>query len=129
MWVPEISMRKLMKKMLNPELKKVVQALNAASRNKGKAIWGALAEELEKAKRSRVVVNLSKISRHTKAGDFVAVPGKVLAAGYLTHSVTIAAFSFSKYAKQKIADADSRAISLLDLLDEGVEPSKIKILK
>ncbi len=115
--------------MLNPELKKVIQTLNAASRKGGKAIWGALAEEMDKAKRSRVIVNLSKINRHTEAGDVVAVPGKVLAAGSLSHPVTVAAYSFSEGAREKIAGAGSRAISLLDLLEEGVEPSRIKILK
>ncbi len=115
--------------MLNPELKKVIQTLNAASRKGGKAIWGALAEELDKSKRSRVIVNLSKISRHTEAGDVVAVPGTVLAAGSLAHPVTVAAYSFSEGAREKIAGADSRAVSLLDLLEEGVEPSRIKILK
>ncbi len=115
--------------MLNPELKRVIQTLNAASRKGGKAIWGALAEELDKSKRSRVIVNLSKISRHTEAGDVVAVPGKVLAAGSLSHPVTVAAYSFSEGAREKIAGAGSRAISLLDLLEEGVEPSRIKILK
>ncbi len=57
--VPEISLRRTRKKMLNPELKRVIQTLNAASRKGGKAIWGALAEEMDKAKRSRVIVNLS----------------------------------------------------------------------
>jgi len=115
--------------MLNPELKRVIQTLNAASRKGGRAIWGALAEELDKSKRSRVVVNLSRISRHTEAGDVVAVPGKVLAAGSLAHPVTVAAYSFSEGAREKIAGAGSRAVSLLDLLEEGVEPSRIKILK
>ena len=115
--------------MLNPDLKRVIQALEAASRKGGKAIWAALAEDLDKAKRSRVVVNLSVINRHTEAGDVVAVPGKVLAAGALAHPVTVAAYAFSEGAREKISRADSRAISLLDLLGEGVEPSKIKILK
>jgi ribosomal protein L18E len=53
----------------------------------------------------------------------------VLAAGSLAHPVTISAYSFSEGAREKIADADSRAVSLLELLEEGVEPSKIKILK
>jgi large subunit ribosomal protein L18e len=121
--------RRTRKKMLNPELKKVIQTLNAASRKGGEAIWGALAGELSKAKRSRVIVNLSKINRHTEAGDVVAVPGKVLAAGSLAHPVTVAAYSFSEGAREKIAGAGSRAISLLELLEEGVEPSRVKVLK
>jgi large subunit ribosomal protein L18e len=122
-------MRRRMRKMLNPELKKVIQALDEASKKEGKAIWGAIAEDLDKAKRSRVAVNLSRINRHTEAGDVVAVPGKVLSAGSLGHPVTVAAFSFSEGALEKIARSGSRAISLLDLLEEGVEPSRIRILK
>lgn len=115
--------------MLNPELKKIIQTLNAASRKGGKAIWSALASELDKSKRSRTAVNLSRINRHTEAGDIIAVPGKVLASGALDHQVTIAAYTFSDGAKEKISLANSQAISLLDLLKNGVEPSKIKILK
>lgn len=115
--------------MKNPELKGVIRALKAASKKDGRAIWRVLAEDLDRSKRSRVAMNLSKINRHTVEGDVVAVPGKVLSSGSLSHPVTIAAFSFSKDARKKIALADSHAISLLDLIEEGVEPSKIKILK
>jgi large subunit ribosomal protein L18e len=118
-----------MKKMLNPELKNVIQTLKAASRREGKAIWSALANELDKSKRSRTAVNLSRINRHTEAGDIIAVPGKVLASGALDHQITIAAYSFSNGAKKKIVQSSSKAISLLDLLNDNIEPSKIKILK
>ena len=114
--------------MMNPELKRTIQSLKAASRDGG-AIWAALADELDRPKRRRNAVNLSRINRHTGAGDVVAVPGKVLASGSLTHPVTVAAFSFSEGARQKIALAEGRAILLTDLLEEGFEPSQIKILK
>ncbi len=115
--------------MMNPELKRTIQSLRAASRGGGPAIWAALADELDKPKRRRDAINLSRIDRHTEAGDLVAVPGKVLASGSLTHPVTIAAYSFSEGAKEKILFAEGRAISLITLLTDRVEPSKIKILK
>lgn len=115
--------------MMNPELKRTIQSLRAASRGGGPAIWAALADELDKPKRRRNAINLSRIDRHTEAGDLVAVPGKVLASGSLTHPVTIAAYSFSEGAQEKILFAEGRAISLITLLTDGVEPSKIKILK
>jgi large subunit ribosomal protein L18e len=115
--------------MMNPELKKVIQALKAASRKGGQAIWGTLAEELDKPKRRRATVNLSRINRHTRAGDIVAVPGKVLAAGSLTHPVTVAAYSFSEGAREKISLAEGHALSLTALMDEGTDPSTIRILK
>jgi large subunit ribosomal protein L18e len=115
--------------MIDPELKKTIQNLKAAGRKNGLAIWKAIANELDKPKRLRTIVNLSRINRYTKAGDVVAIPGKVLAAGSLRHPVTVAAFAFSKVAKQKVNLAKGRALSLTELLDERIEPSRIKIMK
>lgn len=115
--------------MMNPELKRSIQALKAASKKRDQAIWSKLADELDRSKRSRIAVNVSDINRHTQSGDTVAVPGKVLASGSLDHAVTVAAFGISEEAKKKIAKAEGSAISLLDLLESGVEPSKIKIIK
>ena len=115
--------------MLNSELKMAIRVLEAASRGGGKPIWGALADELDKPKRRRVAVNLSRIGRHSEDGDVVAGPGKGLASGSLGAGVTVAAFSFSDGAKAKIEASGSRAMSLVDLLEEGVEPSRIRILK
>lgn len=122
-------MRRKMFLMLNSELKRAIRILGAASRGGGKPIWGALAEELDKPKRRRVAVNLSRISRHSGEGDIVAIPGKVLASGSIGAGVTVAAFSFSDGAKAQIEASGSKAVSLVDLLEEGVEPSTIRILK
>lgn len=115
--------------MMNPELKNTIWVLKAASRKEGKAIWRALADALDKPRRRRVAVNLSQINRHTEAGNIVAIPGKVLAAGSIRHPVTVAAFSFSEAAKKKIANAEGRTMSLTELVEEGIEPSEVKILK
>jgi len=114
---------------MNPELKATIRSLRAASRKGGPALWKALADQLDRAKRRRSAVNLSRINRYTEAGDVIAVPGKVLASGGLTHPVTVAAFSFSETAREKIALAEGRALTLLELLEEGTEPSKIRIVK
>jgi large subunit ribosomal protein L18e len=115
--------------MTNPELKIIIRKLRTASKKDGQVIWRALADELDRAKRRRNAVNLSKINRYTDDGDVVAIPGKVLGSGLLEHPVTIAAFSFSRIAREKITLAGGRNMSLVELHDEGVEPSKIKILK
>jgi large subunit ribosomal protein L18e len=115
--------------MTNKELVDTIKALENASEETGKAIWGALAEELDRSKRKRFSVNLSNIDRHTKEGDVVAVPGKVLAAGSLSKAVKVAAFSFSEGALEKIKAAEGEAMSLTDLLEAGVEPSQIRIIK
>jgi large subunit ribosomal protein L18e len=115
--------------MMNSELKRVIRILNTESKKGGKAIWRALADDLNSPKRSRISVNLSRINRNTESGDIVAIPGKVLASGSLSHPLTVAAFSFSNGARQKITQSGSKAIFLVDLLEEKIEPSNIKIIK
>ena len=90
--------------------------MQKANKASGKAIWRALAKDLDKSKRNRASINLSRIDRHTEEGQYVAVPGKVLAAGNLTKPV-------------KIAAAKGEYMSLVELVESGVEPSKIKIMK
>jgi large subunit ribosomal protein L18e len=106
-----------------------IKTLKGTSKTSGKAIWKALAEDLDKPKRKRVAVNLSRINRYTDEGQVVAVPGKVLASGWLDHGVKIAAFSFSELAKEKIKQAKGESMSLLELLESGIEPNQIKIMK
>ena len=63
----------------------------------------------------RAEVNIGKIDKLTKEGDTVAVPGKVLGNGSLTHSVNVAANSFSKSAAEKIKGAGGKALALKEL--------------
>ena len=120
---------KRMNPLNNRILIDTIKTLKEASKSSGKKIWKALAEDLDKPKRNRVAVNLSRINRYTDEGQVVAVPGKVLAAGWLDHGVTIAAFSFSNLAKEKIKHAKGESMNLIDLLESGIEPSQIKIMK
>ncbi len=115
--------------MMNQTLKDTINALKEASDESGKAVWRALADELDKPKRRRVAVNLSRIDRHAAEGEVVAVPGKVLAAGSLNKPLKVAAFSFSEAALKKIGMAKGEAMTLTELLDAGIEPSKIRIMK
>ena len=115
--------------MKNQILKDTIKTLEEASRDQDKPIWKALAKELDKPKRRRTSINLSRINRYTKEDEVVAVPGKVLASGHLRHPVKVAAFSFSDMAAQKIKDAKGETMSLVELLESGIEPGKIRIMK
>jgi large subunit ribosomal protein L18e len=99
----------------------------AASRNKA-PIWKYVAEILSKSSRSRVAVNLSKISRYALEGEVIVVPGKVLGAGMLNKKVTIAAAHFSKAAIEKIERSGSRHIHILDLIKENPRGSGVRVI-
>ena len=66
-------------------------------------------------KKSKRVVNISKINALTKKGDTVAVPGKVLGNGSINHPVIVAAQAFSTSAKQKIEAAGGKALAIKEL--------------
>ena len=91
-------------------------------------LFERIAKDLDKPTRQRREVNLSKISRHAKEGELIVVPGKVLASGELNQSVTIAAWKFSKEALDKISKANAKAITINDLVKNGVKGTQIRII-
>lgn len=120
-------MKKLGKKT-NIVLRELVETLYKYSREHNVKIWSTIADELLKPRRIFRVVNISRINRYTSPGDYVVVPGKVLGAGELDHPVTVAAFSFSKAALEKIQRAGGRGISIFELLREKPNGSGVKII-
>ncbi|HIE56236.1 MAG TPA: 50S ribosomal protein L18e, partial [Chromatiaceae bacterium] len=75
----------------NIVLRKTIRLLRKYAKEYKAPIWRYVAEILSKPSRKRVIVNLSKINRYTNNNEVVVVPGKVLGAGTLKHSVTVAA--------------------------------------
>lgn len=112
----------------NTQLVELIGALKEKSFSDKSALWGRLADDLEKPSRQRREVNLSRISRYAKDNELIVVPGKVLAAGDLNCKLTIAAWKFSKQALDKIVKANSKAITISDLIRESPKNKKIKII-
>lgn len=119
-------MKKL--KATNPELIGLIQELRKKSREKQAEVWRYLAERLAASKRSRMVVNVSRLNRSTNEGDIVAVPGKVLGAGKANHSMTVAAFAFSDQAQSKILQAKGSCLSIRDLIKNNPEGANVKVI-
>ncbi|HUU78200.1 MAG TPA: 50S ribosomal protein L18e [candidate division Zixibacteria bacterium] len=91
--------------------------------------WTVLSKKLEKPRRIRPAVNLSKINRYAKADELVVIPGKVLASGEIKGSYTVAALNFSVVAEEKIIKAGGKALSLRDLLElPAKDIQKVRIL-
>lgn len=117
------------RRMTNPDLVLTIRELKKKTRTSEAKLWNALAEDLDKAKRNRVAVNLSLLNRNTAEEEIVAVPGKVLGAGNLDHSLTVAAYSFSSAAREKISMSKGRCLNIRELMDSDIPPSKIRIMK
>jgi len=90
-------------------------------------VWKDIARRLEGSARNRASVSLRKINLHTKAGETVIVPGKVLSDGDLKHKVTIAALNFSEGALKKIKEK-GEAIKISQLFEKNPDGTKVRIM-
>lgn len=113
----------------NPELLTVIGFLKKKARENDAPIWRDVAERLSSSRRRRVSVNLSLLNRYTKAKETVVVPGKVLGAGRLEHSISVAAFAFSNQAKSKISRARGKSLSIPELLKANPKGSNVRIME
>jgi large subunit ribosomal protein L18e len=116
-------------KSTNPELIKLIRFLKKQSNENEAKIWRDVATHLAKSRQRRARVNLSRINRHTKKSDIVVVPGKVLGAGTIEHTVTVAALNASKRAKEKLTTAKAKFLSIPELVEKNPKGSKIKIIR
>ncbi len=112
----------------NPNITNLINQLKKKSSETNTALWKTIAEKLEKSRRSRISVNISKINRNSSSDEIIVVPGKVLSIGKLEQSVTIAALDFSEKAKIKVKEAKGVALSLEELLEQNPTVSKIRII-
>ena len=113
---------------MNPEMEALIQQLRKSSHTEQAALWKRIALDLAKPARTKRVVNLSRINRYAQDDETVIVPGKVLAAGSLDRKVHVAAFSFSKAAREMIEKQKGSAMSIADLLKQNPKATKVRIL-
>lgn len=112
----------------NPNVASLIKELGKASKRNEAPIWRSLSKRLQKPRRNRSEVNLSKINRYSKANDLILVPGKVLGTGELDHAVTVAAVAFSEKARNKITEAQGRVLSIPSLVEENPKGSGVILI-
>ncbi|UCE44572.1 MAG: 50S ribosomal protein L18e [Candidatus Bathyarchaeota archaeon] len=113
----------------NLELIGIVRALRKKSRENEVGVWRSIADRLARSRQRRATVNVSHLRRHTRKGDTVAIPGKVLGSGKINHSLNVAAFAFSKQAKSKILGAKGKCLSIQELAEKNPKGINVKILE
>ncbi|MBN2250710.1 MAG: 50S ribosomal protein L18e [Candidatus Altiarchaeota archaeon] len=112
----------------DPRRLALIEELKASARKEDAEIWHTLAWELSRPRKNRREVNLWKLSKYTSEGETVVVPGKVLGDGRLEHKIEIAAFNFSKEAKEKIEKSGGRFMSIYDLIKKNPKGSNLKLI-
>ena len=102
--------------------------LRKQSRTSKQAIWKTASEEILSSRKNRPEVNVGVISRNSKDGARVLVPGKVLGAGKIGHKVTVGAYSFSRDARAKIKSAGGVCLSLREFVDTSPSVKDVLLL-
>ncbi|MFO7618293.1 MAG: 50S ribosomal protein L18e [Thermoplasmata archaeon] len=115
-------------KKTNPNLEKLIFDLRTASRVNEAPIWRTVAEKLEKPARVWPEVNIASIDKHAKAKESIIIAGKLLGNGILTKAVTVAAYSASEGAIEKVEKAGGQFISIAEMAKQNPKGSGIKIM-
>jgi len=112
----------------NHTLVKLIQDLKTLSREHDAPIWRTIAKKLEGPSRNWAEVNISRIARHSKEGETLIVPGKLLGAGLISFSVIIAAYNISNQAKHKIEAAGGKILTIRELSESHPDGTGIRIM-
>ncbi len=112
----------------NPIVASLIRSLKVAANKNEAPIWRAVSKQIQKPRRRKVVVNLSKITRYQKKDEVIVVPGKVLGSGELNGPITIAALAFSDSAKAKINAAKGKTLNIMDLVKDNPKGTKVRII-
>ncbi|MCD6513268.1 MAG: 50S ribosomal protein L18e [Thermoplasmata archaeon] len=115
------------RKKTNPQLIKTIRYLYEAADRYNAGVWKAVAKKLEKPYRNWAEINVGKITKHLKEGEIAVVPGKVLGMGD-AGKIEVAAWKFSKSAKEKIEKAGGKCYSLFEIVEKNPEGIKVRIL-
>lgn len=113
----------------NPKTRRLIRLLRRASRLSNAGVWRDLSDLLSVPTRKKISVNVSKIEKLSKEGDFIAVPGKVLGFGNFSKKIDVAALSFTPSAREKIIAAGGKAISLEALLNLNPRGRRVRIVR
>lgn len=112
----------------NPEKIQTLTLLRQAGKSSERRIWRDMSNRLESHKSQLSNVNISKVSKLTKEGDVVIIPGKVLGSGIIDHKIHIGAFSFSGVAVEKIRRADGEPLSIRAFIQKYINHKGLIIL-
>jgi large subunit ribosomal protein L18e len=120
----------MLKEKTNPQLVDTILDLRQAGRENDAPVWRAVADRLEKPSRAWAEVNVGEVRRVAdEDASLIVVPGKVLGGGYLGEEVTVAAWSFSGQAREKIEDEGGRALSLDEAVEEFADGTDAQVVR
>lgn len=91
-----------------------IGTMKADSKNAG--LWNDVKFIISKPRRARIAVNLNKLDKLAKEGEYVVVPGKVLSFGNVSHKFKVAAVEYSASAVEKLKEAGCEIVGMDQML-------------
>lgn len=113
----------------NAILRRAAVMLERAGKKNKAAIWSEASKMLSNPARSRVEVNLGRLSRVAGEGAAVFVPGKVLGTGEAAKKLVVGAFSFSASASSKLKSSGGSALTIEEFLTKYPKGSGVRLVK
>lgn len=108
--------------------KSMIEKLYREGIEKKADVWKAVAKGLNRPRRKRFEVNLTRLEKHAKPKETIVVPGVVLGSGELKKKLKVAAFKFSGNAKGKIERAGGKCLSIEELYEKNPKGNAIRIM-
>jgi large subunit ribosomal protein L18e len=112
----------------NPIIKGMIEDIRNRGYRENIPFLIKLADEMEKPRRSRAEVDLSKLNRVCNENEIVVIPGKLLSSGILKKPLRVAAASFSMTAVQKVQEAGGKVLTIEELIKDNPKGTNVKIV-
>ena len=112
----------------NSTLVKTIADLKEASRKNEAPLWRSIATRLEGPSRNWPSVNVSKLEYNIDKNGKAIIPGKLMGTGILTKKMTVAAYSFTTSAKDKIQSAGGKCLTYNELIKSVPKGTNIVVV-
>ena len=112
----------------NSTLVKTIVELKEASRKNEAPLWRRIANRLEGSSRNWPSVNVSKLEYNVNKNGKAIVPGKLMGTGIVTKKMTVAAYSFTDSAKEKIQSAGGKCLTYNEMIKATPKGTDVMVI-
>ena len=112
----------------NSTLVKTILELKEASRKNEAPLWWSIANRLEGSSRNWPSVNVSKLEYNVNKNGKAIVPGKLMGTGIVTKKMTVAAYSFTDSAKEKIQSAGGKCLTYNEMIKATPKGTDVMVI-
>lgn len=112
----------------NSTLVKTILELKEASRKNEAPLWRSIANRLEGSSRNWPSVNVSKLEYNINKNGKAIIPGKLMGTGIVTKKMTVAAYSFTDSAKEKIQSAGGKCLTYNEMIKATPKGTNVTVI-